>query len=193
MSETIKEQKDQLRAEAKRARQLFSLSSHDIEQLSDNFFDSITIADDSIIGAYWPTQREIDITFLIDDIIQKDITLALPVIQKSSRLLRFAQWDGKTELRTGEYGILQPAVDGTTQWLDPDIFLVPLLAFDQRGNRMGYGGGYYDTTLSHYRSQKQVAAVGMGYAKQACLFNLPTEEHDQKMDWIVTEQSAIKL
>ena len=67
---------------------------------------------------------------------------------------------------------------------------MPLLAFDRRGHRLGYGEGYYDATLADLRARKKVIAVGLAYAQQAILFNLPAEDHDQPLDWIITPQIA---
>ena len=86
--------------------------------------------------------------------------------------------------------MLEPVVHEGTQWLEPDVVIVPLLAFDRRGYRLGQGGGYYDATLADLRAKKNIIAVGLAYAQQACLFNLPVEEHDQKLDWVVTPQGA---
>ena len=67
---------------------------------------------------------------------------------------------------------------------------MPMLAFDRPGNRLGHGGGYYDTTLRALREKKKITAVGVAYAQQAVLFSLPVEDHDEKLDWIITEQNT---
>ena len=100
---------------------------------------------------------------------------------------RFAR-DKGVELISGPHGIAQPS---GTEVLSPDIVIVPLLAFDQRGNRLGQGGGYYDSTLAALRGEKEITAVGVAYASQACLFNLPTEGHDEPLDMVVSEQSVL--
>lgn len=95
----------------------------------------------------------------------------------------FRVWDGKTPLVSGGFGLMEP---GEGAAILPDIVLVPLLAFDRRGHRLGYGKGYYDTALADLRAQKDIRAIGVGYGEQAVLFNLPSEPHDQKLDMMIT-------
>ncbi len=84
------------------------------------------------------------------------------------------------------FGVSEP--EDKSSLLEPDILVIPLLAFDQRGNRMGYGQGHYDETLRLLRERKDVLAVGFAYAEQAVLLALPTEPHDQRLDMVVTPQ-----
>ncbi len=191
MSEDLKIKKQALRAEAKRARGLLSLDLGGYNNLCNNFFDNIDITKDTVIAAYWAKERELDVGALIDKFLEIGANVSLPVIEKGSKILKFAKYDNNIDLVEGAFGIAQPVIDENTKWLEPDIFLLPLLAFDRKGNRLGFGGGYYDATLSYYKSKKPIIAVGMAYAQQACLFNLPVEDHDIKMDWVVTEQSAV--
>lgn len=73
-------------------------------------------------------------------------------------------------------------------FMAPDILVVPLVAFDQRGNRLGHGKGYFDATLKALRSYKSILAVGYAYAEQSVIFGLPKEAHDEKLDMVVTPQ-----
>lgn len=73
----------------------------------------------------------------------------------------------------------------------PDVFLVPLLAFDESGNRMGYGGGYYDASLAFYKRLKQSVAIGVAYEEQLWPSPLPIEPHDVALDYVITP-SAIR-
>lgn len=190
MSENLVTMKTALRAEAKRARGLLSLSASEQDALCNFFHDNIPLKENAIIGSYWPTGRELDTSVLMHSLIEKGHVVALPVIEKGSRVLKFTEWQDDIDLEVGPYGIHQPKGSENTVWLEPDVFLVPLLAFDRKGYRLGYGGGYYDTTLSALKEKKDILAIGLAYAQQACLFNLPVEDHDVKMDWIVTEQGA---
>ena len=90
-------------------------------------------------------------------------------------------------MHVGAYGICEPQ---GTDLLEPDLFLVPLLAFDRKGYRLGQGGGYYDATIKAYRDKKEIQAIGIGYGMQAVVFNLPIEEHDQKMDLVITPEQV---
>lgn len=196
MNIDIKEQKTSLRKEAKRARSLFEgLDKQGQEALCKNFFDNIEIdKKNCVVASYWPVGRELDTSVLMEKMLARGMNIALPVVQKGTRILRFAQWSMDTLMCIGSYNIPYPDPDDDNIcWLEPDIFLVPTLVFDRKGYRLGYGGGYYDTTLAYYRECKNIAAVGIAYARQACLFNLPLEEHDQKMDWVITEQNALRI
>lgn len=193
MSENTATKKDGLRAEAKRARSLMSLNADQQERLCDNFFHNITVSDGDIIAAYWPKGRELDTSIIIEKCFEKNLDIALPIVEKGTRVLKFALLNHKFELEEGEYSIMQPVQNETTQYVQPNIFIVPLLAFDRSGYRLGYGGGYYDATLSHYSENGKIISIGLAYAQQACLFNLPRDEHDMKLDWVITEQSALKF
>lgn len=186
----IAEQKKVLRTEALRNRARMCLSLDDIENISALFFKHVPINEDLIVAGYWPKGRELDVRPLMDDVIAKGARCVLPVVEEGARVMRFAFWDENTELTTGKYGVCHPEINENTKWLEPDIFLVPMLAFDRRGIRLGFGGGYYDATLSHFRKNKDITAVGIAYAEQACLFNLPADQHDQGMDWVITPQAA---
>lgn len=190
MSDNLKIQKEGLRAEAKRARGMMSLDSSQQERLCDVFLEHIPLSKDAVISSYWPKGRELDTLPLMDRLIEAGHKVALPVIEKDIRVLKFARWYDGVDLTTGLFDVAHPVIDDETEWLEPDVFILPLLAFDRQGRRLGYGGGYYDATLAACKEQKDILAVGLAYAKQACLFNLPSEEHDIRMNWIVTEQSA---
>jgi 5-formyltetrahydrofolate cyclo-ligase len=190
MDDEIKARKEMLRAEALRARGLLSLTPQEYKEFSALFFREISLPDDAVVAAYWPKDREFDVRPLIDDILERGYKVALPVTAKGSKVLQFARWHEDIDLEVGQYGINHPVLDADTEFLEPDVFLVPMLAFDRRGGRLGYGGGYYDSTLARYKAQKQILVVGVAYAQQACLFNLPVEEHDIKMDRVITQQQA---
>jgi 5-formyltetrahydrofolate cyclo-ligase len=85
-----------------------------------------------------------------------------------------------------------PDADYGTGELSPDILLVPLLAFDARGYRIGYGGGHFDATLAELRAAKPILAVGLAYAAQE-VDEVPREPHDERLDWIVTEREARQI
>ncbi len=175
-----------LREEAIRFRNSISPFSENAEQVVTEFFECLNPQPGQVVALYWTKGREFDSGPLLHELLKLGITCALPVIQKNSKELKFARWDESMPLVPGLFDIMQPAVNDKTVWVDPDIVVVPLLAFDRQGHRLGYGGGYYDATLEALRTRKTIQAVGIGYSAQAVLFNLPAEEHDQKMDWIIT-------
>lgn len=175
-----------LRTEALRHRARFDPRSENIEAVTDRFFLSVNPRMDQVIAAYWPLDREFDTRPLLDELLRRGFKCALPVMQKDSLILRFALWRDAMPLKESSFGVMEPAVNNLTEWAEPDIAIIPMLAFDRRGYRLGHGYGYYDATLAGLRSKKQVLAVGVAYGQQACLFNLPAEDHDQKMDVIIT-------
>lgn len=179
--------KETLRLEAIRHRDRIDPGSEDADEAAVLFFENVKPRKGQVVALYWAKGKEFDCGALTERLLKEGFVCCLPVVQKDSRVLKFARWDESVTLVEGPFGVMQPGGD---KWLEPDIVVVPLLAFDRHGYRLGYGGGYYDATLQDLRKRKKVTAVGMGYAQQAVLFNLPREEHDQKMDWIITTQKA---
>ncbi len=179
-----------LRFEARRHRARMDIRTEGPLDACDHFFTSIKPETGQVIAAYWPHNKEFDSQPIIERLLEEGFQCALPVTQKDARPLRFAKWRDDMDLKAGDHGALEPVVTAKTEWLEPDILIVPLLAFDRRGYRLGQGGGHYDATLKELRAKKNIVAVGLAYAQQACLFNLPVEEHDQKLDWVITPQGA---
>ena len=113
--------------------------------------------------------------------------VGVPVIDGKGLPLRFRQWHPGCELVPGVFGTLMPA---DTDWMVPEVMIVPLLAFDADGGRLGYGGGFYDRTLEQLRRTGPVTAIGYAYAAQQ-FDHVPLEPTDQPLDLIVTEAGAI--
>lgn len=147
------------------------------------FLEHVPVKSGDVIALYWPMGDEFDCRYILQDLLAAGHDICLPVAAKESRIMTFSRWDGKGELVRGAFGIFVPPDSAP---IDPDIVVVPFLAFDRKGHRLGRGGGHYDATLADLRSRKHILAVGVGYASQAVLFNLPAEPHDQPLDMIVT-------
>ena len=179
--------KEILRAEALRRRAAYRPELNDGQNAAIRFFKDINPDPYAIIAGYWPKENEFDIRPLLEMALAKNHICGLPVVQKESRALTFAKWKQTMTLEKGAYGILEPAIK---EWLEPDIIIVPLLAFDRRGHRLGYGGGYYDATLTFLRAKKTTLVVGVGYDAQENALDIPNNEHDQKLDWILTPTMA---
>lgn len=175
-----------LRTEALRHRARLDPRIENIDAATELFFSTVQPQIEQTIAAYWPKDREFDTRPLLDELARRGFTCALPVMQKNARVLKFAIWNDKFPLKESSFGIREPAVNNITEWVDPDIVITPMLAFDRQGSRLGHGYGYYDATLKNLRSRKKILAVGVAYGQQACLFNLPTEDHDERMDVIIT-------
>ena len=183
--------KETLRREAIRHRDRIDPESEDADNACALFFENVKPQAGQTVALYWPKGREFDCGAITERLLKEGFTCCLPIIQKNKKILKFAKWGESVKLEEGPFGIMQPA--GRRKWAQPDIVILPLLAFDRHGYRLGYGGGYYDTTLAALRKKKEVVAVGLGYAQQAVLFNLPREEHDQRMDWVITPQRAVSF
>lgn len=186
----IAKKKEMIRQEARLHRDRIDPRSESIDDAAELFFEAIKPDNDKVIAFYCPSEREFDVMPAIHMALEKNLICTLPVIQNDSRVLKFARFTEDTKMIPGQFNILEPEVNDNTEWLEPDIVIVPLLAFDRHGGRIGYGGGYYDATLAELRKKKDIIAVGMAYGQQAVLFNLPHEDHDQKLDWIITPLKA---
>lgn len=185
MSETLS--KSSMRHEAMLHRDRIDPRTESAEDAARLFLDHLQPTPGDVIALYWPKGREFDTLPLLHELLSAGHVCALPVVERGAKVLKFARWAEDDPLEQGAFGLMQPV---KPNWVDPDLIIVPLLAFDKRGHRLGYGQGYYDATLRHYRDMKPVVAVGYAYAQQAVLFALPTDPHDEKLDWIVTPQKA---
>jgi len=110
--------------------------------------------------------------------------VGVPVVLGPGRPLAFRRWTPDSELIEGAFKVLVPK-NGAV--MTPEVVIVPMAAFDGRGYRLGYGGGFYDRTLARLRSKGSVMAIGVAFAAQQ-LDALPIEATDQPLDGVVTEQ-----
>lgn len=142
-----------------------------------------------VIAGYWPVHGEADIRPVLMHLSAGGHVCALPVIACEDAPLIFRRWTSAVKMVQGAHGIPVPDKnDPVAVTVDPDILLVPLLAYDRRGQRLGYGGGYYDRTIADLRSKKQVEVVGIGFSVQKSVELLPVEPHDVVLDCVVTER-----
>lgn len=179
-------EKNSVRQNAKKFRDQLAVSPEWGIQVADNFMSIAPIQSNTVISVYYPIGSEIDPSPIVERLWQKEITVCLPCIEAGERGLKFAPWVRQSKLETARFGTVEPA--DKTRFYEPDIVIVPLLAFDQKGNRMGYGQGHYDETLRQLRAKQDILAIGLAYTEQAVLLALPIEPHDQKLDWVVTPQ-----
>ena len=139
-----------------------------------------------VLSGYMPMRTEID---PLPAMAAHQGPVGVPVIPGKDVPLRFREWSPGCVLQEGEFGALIPA-EGA--WLEPQVLIVPLLAFDRRGYRLGYGGGFYDRTLERLRSMHPVTAIGFAFAAQE-VDEVPIEPTDQPLDAIVTELGMVDL
>jgi len=116
-------------------------------------------------------------------------TLALPVTPPSGKTLSFRRYHRGDSLVRGAFGVSEPVAQNES--IIPDILILPLLAFDRSGNRLGYGVGYYDATLAKLRAEKTIIAIGAAFAVQE-MDVITAESFDQRLDGVVTEKEWIK-
>lgn len=114
--------------------------------------------------------------------------VAVPVIMAKGAPLRFRAWTPDAPMVDGGFGAMIPV---TGDWVMPQVLIVPLVAFDRAGNRLGYGGGFYDRTLAELRAAGPVTAIGFAWAAQEAA-DLPLEPTDAPLDLIVTESEIIR-
>ena len=140
------------------------------------------------LSGYMPIRTEIDPLPAMAEAAAHG-PVGVPVIEAAGHPLRFSRWTPEGALRAGPFGAMVPEVD---DWMEPEILIVPLVAFDRRGGRLGYGGGFYDRTLERLRARRATLAIGFAYAAQEAEA-LPLEDTDQPLDLIVTEAEVIQV
>jgi len=136
----------------------------------------------AVVSGFWPMREEIDIRPLLHALHARGHPVVLPVTPKRGEALRFRLWQPGDVLVREKFGTMRP----TGEERVPSVLLVPLLAFDRFGHRLGYGGGYYDRTLSTLRDR---FALGCAYAVQQ-VDELPVAPCDVPLDAVVTERGV---
>ena len=190
--------KNNLRIIAKRKRKLISLNSEDKNTFLKNInycLDSVFSIENTVkeVGLYYPIFNEISPLVFIKYFKDNNITTALPVVDSNSNSMVFKKWLKKEKLQKSHIGTYEPLL--TNKTIFPQIIVVPMLTFDRKLNRLGYGAGYYDkliSTLKRYfdKKQKNFITIGLAYSEQETK-SIPYESHDQKLDFIVTEKEIL--
>jgi 5-formyltetrahydrofolate cyclo-ligase len=163
--------------------------------IRDRFLAELAPTARVVVGAYWPFGEEVDSRPLLHRLFELGHICAIAAVVARHRPLVFRRWHPGQHFVRGTLG--EPAAPPEAPEEKPELLLVPLLAFDRRGYRLGYGGGYFDRTIGVLRAAPDMAgvggivAVGLAYAAQE-VAALPIERHDQRLDWIVTERETIR-
>lgn len=152
-------------------------------------FEEIPLAPGAVIAGYAPISSEADPMAILREADARGFPCVLPSVEASASPLTFRRWRPGDPLVDGPHGTRAPGSDAAI--LMPQVVIVPLLAFDRAGRRLGYGGGYYDRTLAFLRArgQNSVLAIGLAFSAQET-DELPEDAGDQRLDWIVTERGA---
>ena len=141
----------------------------------------------TVVSGFWPMAEELDIRPLMIELHNQGCQLALPVVVAKRQPLVFRAWRPGDPLEAGVFGTLHPSPK--REVVEPDALIVPLLACDEEGWRLGYGGGFYDRTLEALRAKKTITAVGVGFNAQL-LPEVPHGPSDQRLDWLLTDKRA---
>ncbi len=148
----------------------------------------VTLAPGMTVSGFIPLKSEIDVRPLMHKLVALGAKLALPVVVGRGEPLVMRAWAFGAPLKGGGWGISEPPDDAPEAL--PDILLVPLLAFDRAGNRIGYGAGYYDMTIMTLRARMPVTAIGVAFAAQE-VAEVPTTSRDARLDLVLTEREVI--
>ncbi|OAN72655.1 5-formyltetrahydrofolate cyclo-ligase [Jannaschia sp. EhC01] len=140
-----------------------------------------------IISGYMPIRTELSPLPAMAALFAAGARLCVPVIKGAGQPLDFREWTPDAPMESGPFGARIPAGG---DWLMPDTLIVPLVAFDARLNRLGYGGGFYDRTLERLRTAAPTRAIGFAYAAQE-LSEVPQEPTDQPLDALITENGGV--
>lgn len=141
------------------------------------------------VAGFLACRTEIDVVPLMARLVGEGASTALPVVAGKGRPLVFRRWRPGEPLEAAHFGIEVPPA--TADEVEPDVLLVPMLAFDRQGYRLGYGGGFYDRTLERLRAKKPVIAIGVAFAGQE-VDEVVRGPHDQPLDVILTERGVIR-
>lgn len=150
----------------------------------------LSVSASVIVSGFMPLKSEINPLPLLQKLAEAGARLALPAIAGRGKPLIMRAWEFGAPLDRGQWGIREPKPDAPE--VEPDILLVPLLAFDRAGYRIGYGAGYYDMTIHRLRALKPVTAVGIAFAAQE-VPKIPTTPRDERLDLVLTEREVIDL
>jgi len=150
----------------------------------------LAIVPGTVVSGFMPLKSEINPLPLLRKLAAAGARLALPVVAGRGRPLIMRAYAFGDELASGQWGIREPKPAAPE--VLPDILIVPLLAFDRLGHRLGYGAGYYDMTISALRAKKSVVAAGLAYAAQE-VAAVPTTPRDARLDLVITENEVIDL
>ena len=140
-----------------------------------------TKIDSRVIGGYYSYNYECDTIEIFKKLEKLNYQLSLPKIRKNYQM-NFFQWSTKEPLEINDYGIPEPISNNIKL---PNILLVPLVAFDNNYNRIGYGGGFYDRYIKKLKKKKKIVTIGLAYSFQK-VKKIPVSEHDIQLDFVIT-------
>ena len=180
---------ERARALARRAAAFAAHGSAAGARLAAHGLSFLDLAPGSTISGFSAIRDEIDPLQLLNHLHGQGHRLSLPVMEGKGKPLVFRAWAPGDEMGKVQWGIAEPLPDKPV--LEPDVVLVPLLAFDAAGYRLGYGGGFYDRTLDRLRAIKPVIAVGIAY-DELKVDAVPHQSYDERLDWVLTPSGPLR-
>lgn len=190
---TIVEKKKILRQQMRHRRQEFyKIADHDYlsKQFQKHFFELNILTKESIVAGYLPKGAEVSILSLMTTLYQQAYSVGVPAVTDLNAALEFRTWQPDSLLHYDLLGISCPP--DYMLMLTPTILLVPLIAFDEMGGRLGQGGGFYDVTLRTLRQNSSILAVGVAYEIQK-VDHVPITQKDEKLDYILTQDNIYRV
>ena len=139
------------------------------------------------IGGYYPSNFEIDDLEILELFEKKNYNTSLPIIKKNNQM-DFFKWSNNDPLNINKYGIPEPI---SSMILYPDVLLVPLVGYDNKLNRLGYGGGFYDRYIAKIKKKKNIITIGLAFSNQKTK-SIPINQYDKKLDYIITEKEILR-
>ncbi len=146
-----------------------------------------TVSTNKKIGLYYPIGSEVSTIDIIQYLRKKKYTISLPVLEKNSKM-SFYEWNEKSPLKINNFGIPEPI---KLKKITPSVLVIPIVAFDAKLNRLGYGGGFYDRFISKLEKTKKILKIGLALSCQK-INKVPTKSFDKKMNYILTENKVYK-
>ena len=139
------------------------------------------------VGGYFPSNYEIDDLKILKFLEKKNFNILLPVIKKNNQM-DFFKWSANDPLKINKFGIPEPI--GRKIFI-PDILLIPLVSYDRKLNRLGYGGGFYDRYIEKIEKHKKIIKIGLAFSYQKTK-KIPINKFDKKLDFIINEKEILK-
>jgi 5-formyltetrahydrofolate cyclo-ligase len=184
-----------IKAEARKAAAKIRKAAHDAlretapQLLAAQRFPLQPTLTRKVVSAFYPYKSEIETRHLLGKLAGEGWTTCLPIVIALGEPLIFRRWLPGQPTTPGMWDIPQPTDDA--ELVEPDVLLVPMMAFDRNGFRLGYGGGFYDRTLEVLRAKKTITAIGVAYSAQE-VDSVPHDSHDQSLDYVLTEKGFHK-
>ncbi len=191
MALSVDEQKKSFRVTAKATRlQAFNDQPNAGTQIAATICQDLHLPANSKVSVFWPLAEELDTLPLLNGLHAAGHQVLLPIMQGAGKSLLFGSWAPDDKLVEAAFKTLEPSPEQPR--MTPDVMLCPLLAFDRKGYRMGYGGGFYDRSIAQIKTQGELLTIGIAFAAQE-VDAIITGEFDEPLNMIVTEQEVIRI